>query len=320
MTKNVVPMKPAKVPAALASIFQVNSDDLTSGVSGGFGVLSIRASKWRIKYQGGETLVTNDDGETVPSIEVVLLKASKAVSKLYYDKPYVDGTNESPTCYSADGVAPDAGVPNPQATSCAVCKWSQWGSKITEAGKKAKACSDHRRVAVVPSGDLANEGFGGPMLLRVPPASLADLAVFGQKVAAKGFPYNAIITRLGFDPQASYPKLTFKAVRPLTEDELAEVAKHFHGDVLNRILSEASELAVDAPAAAAPEPELSVDADFEMDAPPAAPKRPVAAPAAARQAKPAPRPRAAPAAAPAAPAGDLDDDLNEIISSLDDLG
>jgi hypothetical protein len=318
-----------KVPAHLANIFQVNTEDLSAGVSGGFSVLSFRASKWRIKHQGNETLVTNSEGEAVPSVEVIMLRASKSISKIWYETAYADGSNAAPDCLSVDGITPDAGAQKPQSKACATCKWNQWGSKITPAGKKSKACSDHRRMAVTPVGDIPNSAFGGPMLLRIPPASLTDLSLYGQKLGAKGFAYNAVVTRLGFDPDASYPKLTFKAVRPLTDDELEQVAELFQGDTIGRILSEASELeTAEAPATAAAPAVVqeAVDVDFEMDAPPpvAAPQ-PAPAPAKPVKAagpkpvpvKAAPAPVAAPA--PAAEEDVLTAELDDMIASLDAL-
>lgn len=343
MTKNVVPHKAAQVPANLASFFQINTEDLSAGVSGGFSVVSFRAGKWRIKHQGTEHLVADENGDARPSIEVVLLRSSKAISKIYYAKSYADGSADAPDCFSTDGITPDAGAASPQAAACVSCPHNQWGSKITPAGKKSKACSDHRRIAIAPVGDILNEKFGGSMLLRVPPASLSDLSLFGKQVAEKGYAYNAIVTRLGFDADASYPKLTFKAVRPLTEDELQEVVTLMQNtEQMHRILSEASELVAapaEAPApavkAAPPPAPKAVDADFEMDEAPAAPQKPVAAPKPAKPvvAKgPAPKPVAAKPAPAPAPEPDLladaeqgedaqvNSDLDDILASLDSLG
>ena len=132
------------------------------------------------------------------------------------------------------------------------------------------------------------------MLLRVPAASLADLATFGKKMRAKGYPYNAIGTRIGFDMNASYPKLTFKAMRPLTDEELQGVAEHLRGDKGPAILDTAPEAVAES--APVEEATPAVDTDFEDDAPAPAPKpKPKAE-------KPAPKKAAKPKAEPAAKA------------------
>lgn len=301
----------ANIPAEYAGMFEADSDDLISGASGGFAVVSIRGSKWRIKSGGEETVVTNDEGDPMPTLEVVMIKASPALSKIYYAKSYEEGDAEAPDCYSTDGVKPSADAPNKQSDSCATCPHAVWGSKITPAGKKAKACQDSRRIAVVPAGDVENELYGGPMLLRVPAASLADLATFGKQLKAKGYPYNTIATKLGFDPNASYPKLTFKALRPLSEDELGTIAQHLQSDRLHQVLAD-DEFAAPAAPAAAPKKEetKTVDVDFEEPAPEA--KAKPAKKAAAKKAEPAPEKEE--------PKSDLDNDLDDILGELDGIG
>lgn len=209
-----------------------------------------------------------------------------------------------------------------QCETCAACPNNVWGSKISPQGKKTKLCGDNRRVAVVPLGEITNEAMGGPMLLRVPAASLADLATYGKGMAAKGFPYNAIGTRIGFDLNASYPKLTFKPIRKLSDEELAEVAAHFQGEALANILDVPQDLTAKAAPAAEPKPEPkpepAVSLDFEDESEPASapaekPKTKAKAKAKAK-AKKAEKPAAEPA-----PEKELGDELDDILSDLDNL-
>lgn len=268
--QNIVPFQGGQVPAALKQ-FANDGDDLTAGVNGGFAVVSFRGSKWRIKYQGEESPVLNADGDPVSTLEVVLLKANKHISKNYYEQGYTEGAADSPTCFSLDGINPDPSVQQPIAASCAKCPKNVFGSRITDNGKKAKACADNRRVAVAPLWDLRNESFGGPMLLRVPVASLPDLKMFGETLKKRGYPYNAVAVRLGFDLDVAYPKLTFRAIRPLTDDEAAIVLEHLQGDKIERVLSTAVEI----PAAEGEEAQPPVDDVFEQP-----PQQPAAKPAA----------------------------------------
>jgi hypothetical protein len=238
---NVVPFAGGKVPAILQNA-AADADDLSAGVTGGFAVVSFRGSKWRVKYQGEEHPVLNADGDPIPSLEVVILKANPHITKTYYKQGYSEGAAEQPDCMSMDGLRPDVGVALKQADTCAKCPQNVFGSRITPSGKKAKACQDNRRLAVVPANDIANETLGGPMLLRVPAASLADLSMMGKNLKARGFPYNSVIVKVSFDMDTAYPKLMFKPVRPLTDDEGTQVLPLLTDPKLERILAEAVEV------------------------------------------------------------------------------
>lgn len=306
MSNNVVEFDKTKVSRALAAALggADANDDLSAGVSGGFSVVSFRGSKWRIKHGGEETLLTDNEGETLASVRVVLLKANKHISKNFYKGGFVEGSTDAPDCWSVDGARPDAGVEHPVAPSCASCPNNQFGSRITDTGSKAKACSDSRRVAVIPEGDFANEQFGGPMLLRVPAASLSELAQFGKSMKAKGFPYNTIVTRISFDPDTAYPKLRFNAVRPLTDDEGNEIVTLLGSEEFSQkldfILAEAVEAVV------SESPAVAVDDPTEFE-------EPVAKPAAKTAPKPKPEPKAKVEPEPVAEPVDKNDDMNDAL-------
>jgi hypothetical protein len=312
----------AGLPADLASVFDADalSGDLSEGAGGGgFQVLSFRGSKWRVKSSGDEHPILNQDGESAPSIEVVMLKANKGVSKIWYAKKYVEGDAESPDCFSIDGEKPDSTSTNAQAASCAACPHNQWGSRITENGTKAKACQDNRRVAVQLMANVPLEVEDEPMLLRVPAASLNDLATFGKKMQEKGYPYNAIITRIGFDIDAAYPKLTFKPVRPITNEEAAMVAEKFNSDETHRILNEMPE----AEALTTSEVETpAVSTEFEEPEP--APKKKAVKKKAAKKSAKSELDEAKAVIegeddTPAPKSGDVDSELDSIIAELEGL-
>lgn len=206
-------------PAALRGDAAVN-DELGQGVSSSYAVVGYRGKVWSIKFGGEEKQLMRDDGDGPRnSIEVVLVKSSAAISKIFYENGYEPGSSAAPDCWSGNGVAPDSSVQKKQNPTCADCPRNAWGSKITEQGKQAKACADARRVAVVPAADMGNEAFGGPMLLRVPAASLKDLKAYGDLLMSYQFPYYAAVTRISFDPEEAFPKFKFSAVRPLNEEE-----------------------------------------------------------------------------------------------------
>lgn len=215
------------------------NDDLSSGIQSSFGLIGYKGKVWSIRYRGDDTPLMREDGDgPKSSIEVVVLSASKAVSKVWYEQGYVEGSTAAPDCFSNNGIAPDPASLKKQCDSCALCPMNQWGSRMTPAGKNGKACADSKRLAVVPMQDLQNEMFGGPMLLRVPAASLQDLAMYGQKMSQLGYPYYAIATRIAFDTAESYPKFVFGAIRPLTDAEADIVLVERTNHTVERILSE----------------------------------------------------------------------------------
>ena len=153
------------------------------------------------------------------------------------------------------------------------------------------------------------------MLLRVPAASLNDLKTYGLGMKNKGFPYNTIITRVGFDPDASFPKLTFKPVRRITQEEAVGAAEHYKAERIDMILTEADEgraamkqsLTADAPAPIKPE---AVSLDFEEEAPVPAAKKSAAK-------KKVQKEKSEPAVETPQPDTELGGELDDILSKLE---
>ena len=230
----------ARAKAALGNV----NEAFSGGITSGFGVLSIRGKVWRQKYQGEERIVMEDDSRTPRyKIEVVLVKASPVISKTWYEHGYTDGASAPPDCFSLNGIAPEPTSPKLQSKFCKTCKWNQWGSSRAQGGSgKGKDCSDTKRIAVVPAGDLRNERFGGPMLLRVPPASLAEVDTYARHVGSMGMPLDSVVTEMDFDPAAQYPKIRLKAARVLTAEEYAIIEEVAVLPVVNRILDTQAEL------------------------------------------------------------------------------
>lgn len=221
---------PANLGAVSSKFASANiANTAAAGIEGGFASLKYKGSKWAIDYRGQSTPITRTvDGETFQSmtVEVVIIDASPTKSKVFYSAGYAgEGSNEKPTCSSANGVTPDAHVVNKQANVCATCPMNQSGSRIDENGQaRGKACRDVKRTAVVPIGDLENERFGGPMLLRVPAASLVDFAKYTQELERMGAPFCSVSTRITFGPEA-YPKFVFSPVRALSDEEAETILR-----------------------------------------------------------------------------------------------
>lgn len=341
------------VNASLPAVFQTAqaaSDEFTGGVVAGFPVISYRGKVWRVKKSGEEQMYLDKDGEVMPSIEVVMLKANPTLGKIYYKGSYTEGDNSSPTCWSADGVKPDVGVTEKQSDICANCPRNIWGSRITEGGKKARECSDHRRMAVAFRHEIEDNPEPTVLLLRVPPASLNPLKDYIEKMLApKNVPPFAVFTKIGFDAASSHPQLTFKGTQFLNEEQGVKVMKLRDSDETARILSEAKEYsaagstegseagapatagqpeAPSAPAASKPKkaPKLQpaeleeaqatvVEAEPEIAAAPPPVEEEIAAPAASNGAA-APAPAAAAAPEPTVPA---DGEASSKDGSFDDM-
>ena len=307
---NIIPFDSgSNLPSFLkkVDIAALNSD-LTAHAGGGFPVISIKGKVFAVVRDGEREIQMNpkDPDSAATSLNVVLLKANKGTSKVFYIKGYDKDSSEGqkPDCYSNDGVEPAADAQNKQAKKCATCPHNQWGSRVSEKGAtKGKACADAVRMAVAPAGQINDA-----MLLRVPPASIKALGEYGQMLAKRGVGYNMVVTKVGFDLQAESPKLTFSAVGLLDDDGFAEVQEIAASDVVSNILGSSVAAAIAAEAPAEPEE--------EAPAPKAKAKPVVEEPAEEEAPKPAAKPKAAAKPAPKPVDDDMDLDLDGI--SFDD--
>ena len=230
----------ANVPAHIAKRFgdvAINNDLSANVGGGGYPVISYKGKVWHVVRGDERTLITNDEGEPRASLEVVILKANPNLSKIYYVGGYEEGSKEKPTCYSNDGITPARDAQDQQAAKCAICPHNAWGSRVTENGAKGKACSDSRRIAVAPIGDLEN-----PMLLRIPAATLKELTAYADMLNRRKAPYKAIVTKIGFDHTVAHQKLTFKALRWLTDEEADVVADVLEREVVRNIVGMEADL------------------------------------------------------------------------------
>jgi hypothetical protein len=312
-------------PVSKRFVDQQMENDLAAGISASYAIMGYKGKVWSTRYRGEERTLLREDGDGPRgSIEVVVLKANAHLSKIFYENGYQEGSSAPPDCFSNNGVSPDPSAAKKQANTCATCPRNAWGSRITPAGKNGKACSDSKRIAIAPLGDIANDALGGPMLLRVPAASLNELAAYGMKMQQMGYPYNSVGTRISFDPKEAYPKFVFTAIRPLSDAEAELVLAMASSPQVARVLAEAD---ISTPPAAPLPPPESV---FEQPPAPKPAPAPQAVAAPAPVAPPAPEPEPAPvkraykkqAAAPApapepeAPAGEFEDDLDAALDNL----
>jgi hypothetical protein len=223
MSTNVIPFDRGAPPAVFANRKSNLNAAAKQGVQESFAVISVRGKNWRIKYRGEEELVAGADGSPLQKLPVVIIGVSPNISKQWYDSGYTEGSDAAPDCFSVNGVSPDAASPKKQNPTCAACPKNVFGSRVTAEGKKAKACADSRRIAVVPLGDIENEVYGGPMMLRLPATSLPSLKRYVEMIERKGASLEAVATAMRFDYDVAYPKVEFEALGWLTQEQAIEV-------------------------------------------------------------------------------------------------
>jgi hypothetical protein len=190
-----------------------------AGGGGGSGKrISIKGGVFRLLVGGKEVTQIEDR-----HLDVVIVKAAPKVSRVFYAKQYDGDAVSAPDCWSADGDTPDKDAANKQASRCAECAQNIAGSGQGQ----SRACRFQQRVAVV----LADEIDGDIMQLTVPAASLfgkaegenRPLQEYARFLVAQSVGPDMVVTRMKFDTKAESPKLFFKPMRWLTDDEYATV-------------------------------------------------------------------------------------------------
>lgn len=224
MTTNIVPIG-QQVGALSASMRQrmaaaalVANKSFTSGVTASYPLLSIRGKEFTFRLPDGrEQRHQDQNGIQIPFIDVILVDASPNLAKAYYAKGYDPSEFTRPDCWSLDSVKPDPSAPSIQSPVCGNCIQNQFGSKITDAGKKAKACQDHRRMVVMLPHQVGQDN-AALMVMRVPQSSLKNLKAHAEVLGSYGIDTKACITRMSFTTEA-FPQLAFTYVNLLTEDQ-----------------------------------------------------------------------------------------------------
>jgi len=327
---NIIPFDSGSTLPAYLKAFNVSelNADLTAHAGGGFPVISIKGKTFAIVRDGERHVIPNpkDPESPATNIEVVLIKANKSTSKVFYLKGYdpKESEGQKPDCYSNDGIAPAADAQNPQAKKCATCPHNQWGSRITEKGaSKGKACNDKRLAVAAP--DALND----PMLLRVPATSLGNWDEFVKYVSGRGYAPIQCKTRISFDPEATHQLLQFKPLGVFGNEFLAEAVQAASTQTVEDIIGGAPTAAEETNGAAhEPTPKAAAKpAPVEEEALTPAPKKSAKLAAVVEEAEAAPKAKVkveaeveeeAPAPAPkkAAKVVEVDDDIT---AGLDDM-
>ena len=213
--------------------------------------ISIRGGIFRM-IVGGQEVAKNEDR----AMDIVIIRAAEHTSRSYYAGTYVEGANALPDCWSTDGTKPDAQVKAPQCSNCAQCPMNAAGS----GQGTSKACRYARRLAVVLGNDIENSDV---YQLVLPAQSIfgkgesgkMPLGQYAKFIGGHGLSVSSVVTEARFDTNSATPKLTFRAVRPLTVDEMAlALEKADSDDAINAVTYNPAQMDRGATASAAPAP------------------------------------------------------------------
>jgi hypothetical protein len=206
--------KKDKLPAYLKNIQLDETTKSLMGSAGGIPRISIKGSVFR-KIVDGEEVMKNEDR----AMNVVIVKSASTEYRTFYAGTFKEGENKGPDCWSSDGVSPDANVASPQSPQCATCSQNIKGSGQGD----SRACRYSRWLAVALENDLE----GDILQLALPAQSIfgkgekgrLPLRAYSTFMGGHGLPITAVVTEMRFDTDSATPKLTFKPVRTLTEEE-----------------------------------------------------------------------------------------------------
>jgi hypothetical protein len=291
---NVTLFNPSQVPAFARKGELSDMAKALAGSASGGKRISIKGGVFRL-MSGGKEIANIEDRH----LDIVLVKAAPKVSRVFYMKSYDSEAVSGPDCWSADGDKPSAESANPQAPRCADCP-----KNIAGSGQgNSRACRYQQRLATVLESDMS----GDVLQLALPATSIfgkaegdnRPLQEYARWLVAQGINPEAVVTRMKFDTKSESPKLHFKAMRWLNDDEYAIVEQQAASDdALKAITMTVAKMdaAPEAPAALAGKPPAKVKAapapvveeSDEVDEEVAAVAAP--APKAERKAKPAPAP------------------------------
>ena len=193
--------------------------DANKKMSGGSGAtgrrISIRGSRFRMIVDGEQVSVSKNS-----TLNMVIVDAA-SIARTYYEGAFDPENPTPPVCWSPDTRKPGEDVPEDQRKSatCGDCPMNVKGSGQGE----SRACRFSQRLAVMLEGE--NDQV---YQLQLPATSLfgsADGADMGLQayikyLSAHNTPAIAVMTEMRFDDDATAPKLYFRPVRALDEDEL----------------------------------------------------------------------------------------------------
>tara|TARA_R110000803_G_scaffold33099_3_gene72572 strand:- start:759 stop:1667 length:909 start_codon:yes stop_codon:yes gene_type:complete len=214
------------VSSELFKSLQGVNDNLLSGSGGGSTNrrISIKGGKFREIVNGEQVNVSKSD-----TMNIVIVDAA-SIARTFYAGEYNPEKIAPPTCWSHDTQTPadEVAEDQRQAKRCMDCKQNVKGS----GSGNSRACRYSQRLAVAIEGQ-----FDKIYQLQLPATSIfgearsgkMPLQAYARFLQAHNTPAVAIVTQMSFDENSEVPKLAFKALRALEENELetiVELKKH----------------------------------------------------------------------------------------------
>jgi hypothetical protein len=231
---NVALFNPSQAPSFVKARGELSA--IAKALAGGAGAsggkrISIKGGVFRL-VNGGKEIAAIDERY----LDVVVVNAAPKVSRVFYADTYNAEKIAGPDCWSNDGEVPSPDASNKQASKCDGCPQNIAGS----GQGNSRRCRYQQRLAVV----LANDMEGDVLQLTLPATSIfgkedgenRPLQAYARWLAAQNIDPSEVITRMRFDTKSESPKLFFKPMRWLTDDEYPNVkAKGESADALKAI-------------------------------------------------------------------------------------
>jgi len=197
----------------IAEIFQENMEGIP-----------FQCERVKIPSGGGVAWeITDDDGNTDTTKELLGVIIDHHPANGYWKEKF-SGKNQPPDCSSMDGVTGTGiNINGAVYKNCATCPLNQFGSDPD--GGAGKACKNMHRVY------LLREGTVFPLLITLPPTSLAAIKDYVRRLTNKLKRLSGVVTRITLEKDKNeggiqYSKAVFSKAGELSKEEAQKIAEH----------------------------------------------------------------------------------------------
>ena len=178
------------------------------------------------------TLTGEDMTRTIEGV-IVYWRSTRS----YWNTPF-SGECAIPTCQSSDGLT-GTGAPGGE---CKECPLSKWGSGVNG----GQSCKSARLLFVMRKNNIL------PIVISVPPKSIAPVKQFFRRLASNDVPYHGCITSLALIVAQNkkglrYSQIVPSLVAPLTPEEAA-ISRAYSTSIrgsLNQVSLEQADVSVE---------------------------------------------------------------------------
>lgn len=191
---------------SLASPNGLNQDTLAVAGRANSRKISTEGRKFTLLVNGNEVASSPVNGE----MDIIFVKMAHTPCRTLYDSTYSPGKKAKIICWASDARTPDADVKDKKAPACNQCPHSIKGA--------TQQCKLTWRTAVV----TPNKPKELIQLILSPKSCFGDEVNGGRPfqtyiryLAASGINNNAAVTKMYFDPAATYQKLLFAPSAPV---------------------------------------------------------------------------------------------------------